>query len=273
MRDLGAALLLVLACSSCGSSSQREPEQKATARREQPTAGQVPPIAAAATPAAPQQTPAATPLGQARSAAQGEWPAIDLRACGITLRHPPDYFTPTNRIGKPVLREVELLEDTPELRELLAGRGTPSERPLTISFTSYAVDDPLLDPLLWLRKRKGPRVAAAAVQRVTIAGLPALFYHARGDEAAVDGVVWTCRGKMVEAKVYFYAPEDRLRQEFSRILTMLTVRGALVESPVSCSAPGLPCPSPQLSLCVADRWTCVAPGAKRAASLHAVGVR
>ncbi|HMI91073.1 MAG TPA: hypothetical protein VK509_06895, partial [Polyangiales bacterium] len=76
-----------------------------------------------------------------------------------------------------------------------------------------------------------------------------------------------------EAKAYFYAPDDRLRREFSRILTMLTVQGALVDSPVSCSAPGLACSAPQLSLCIDGRWTCAELGAKRAASKHAVGVR
>jgi len=269
MRYACAALLLGFACSSS------KPTPPAAAAKVQPAAAVVESTAAPASGAQdtrPQSLPATQPSRSPATAA-GEWPAIDLRACGITLRHPPSYFTPINRISKPVLREVELLADSPEVRELLAGRGTPSERPLTISFTSYAVADESLDPLQWLRKRKGPKVAAAAVQRVTVAGLPALFYHASGGEAAVDGVVWSCPGRVVEAKVYFYGRDDRLRQEFSRILTMLTVRGALVASPVSCSAPGLACSSPQLPLCVDGRWTCIAPGGKRAGSIHAVGVR
>jgi hypothetical protein len=262
MRHVWVALLFAVACAR----SERAAGGPASgAHTAQPPAA---PIAAPPPPV----TPKAEAPAPARAASEDEWPAIDLRACGITLRHPPRYFAPTNRISTTILREVELLEDSPAVRELLAGRGPPGERPLMINFTSHAVADEL-DPIQWLRTRKGPKVAASAIRRVTIAGLPALFYHASGGEAAVDGVVWSCPGRVIEAKAHFYGRDDRLRQEFSRILTMLRVRGAAMTSAVSCSPPGLPCSSPQLSLCVDGRWTCTALAREPARSLRAVPVR
>jgi hypothetical protein len=235
---------------------------------------------------APAPAPALAPAPAPAPAQSGaEWPAIDMRACGITLRHPPGYFAASNRISKDPLRAVDLLEDTREARDALAGRRDPGEMPLVINFSSYPVAKDL-DAARWLRTRKGVKIPASAVRRVTIAGLPALFYRAnageasggtapalRGGAASFDGVVWSCPGRIVEARAYFRGPDadhgtapalrggaSALRREFTRILTMVTVQGALVQSSATCAPPGLPCPSPQLSICVDGRWQCLSQG-------------
>ena len=179
------------------------------------------------------------------------WPAINLRACGLTLRHPPSYLVTSNRISKDPLSEVQLLENLPGTRVQLAGKGPPGEAPLQLHFASYRVPDDT-DAIRWLRTRPGPKVSTRAIRRATVAGLPALFYHSTGGEAQVDGVVWSCPGHIVEARAPFYTPDEAMRAEFARILTMVQVHGAPVQSPATCTPPGLPCPSPQLSLCVPD---------------------
>jgi hypothetical protein len=277
MRQVWVAFLFVSAFACARSEPAAPAAAPAAAQAPATSAVQAPPTSASPA-SAPAQLPAQSPAATQSAPLAGEWPAIDLRACGITLRHPPSYFVATNRIGTTYLREVDLLDATPELREPLAGGGPPGQRPRLINFTSHAVtgyagaDEPL-DPIQWLRTRKGPKVAASAIRRVTVAGLPALFYRASGGATAVDGVVWSCPGRVIEAKVYFHGPNDRLRQEFSRILTMLRVRGAAVTSAVSCAPPGLPCSSPQLSLCVEGRWTCTALNREPPRSLRAVPVR
>ena len=248
------ATLIVAAASACDRSEPGSGRASSPSPSPSPsTPPSAPALSSAPAPAQAGPEPAAA--SAAGDAASAEWPAINLRACGLTLRHPPSFFATRNLISKNPLREVALIEDLPGTREHLAGKGPPGEWPLTLHFASHSVAKDA-DPVRWLRSRPGPKVAPSAIRRITVAGLPALFYHVAGDEALVDGVVWSCPGRIVEARAPFYGPDERMRREFARILTMIEVQGAPVQNPARCTPPGLPCSSPRLSTCVDGRWVC-----------------
>src|SRR5262245_55580505 len=112
------ALCVLLACSS-----ERVPEAGTPAAPATPTPAKTAAISADPAPATAAPAPEAARSAETQSGAAaggGEWPAIDLRACGLVLHHPPDWFASSNRISKDPLRAVELLEDTQELRDLLS---------------------------------------------------------------------------------------------------------------------------------------------------------
>jgi len=151
-----------------------------------------------------------------------EWHTYASAELGVTFRYPGRYFhVDTHERAASGHQAVALIEDTPENRDVVAGRvRTAREGPPSITLGVFAGGPEPVDLAGWIRGNKDSHYALAldaAPRPATVAGQPALTYRWDGLYAG-ESVAVARAGRIYLWSVTYLDAADAILRDFRDII-------------------------------------------------------
>lgn len=163
------------------------------------------------------------PLTQQSPVTSGsEMKSYDAPEYGISFEYPSHYLLSEAEVGNGERAQyhIDLVEDTPENRNLKAGLSPGRDGPTSISFDIFQNNLDKTGLVEWVKGNSNSnfKLSLGTYEKTEVSGVPAVFYRHSGLYEA-NAFVFGHGGNIIKATVTYLSPDDPIVGDFSGVLS------------------------------------------------------